>query len=138
MADSAKDLTTTAGVPETSQPATPAAPETTRPTTPATPETSDSNSASYGLAEAAQLFTALDEPSRLTILHHLLSGPHRVKDLVDHLAISQSTVSQHLAVLRRSGLVEVEAQGRASVYSVVNPQALAALLDSAKRLLAAR
>lgn len=97
---------------------------------------SDSTLEAHNMALAAQLFTALDDPSRLTILHHLLSGPHRVKDLVDHLDISQSTVSQHLGVLRRSQLVEVQVEGRSSVYSVANPQALSALLASAENLLA--
>ncbi|MFY9263213.1 MAG: winged helix-turn-helix transcriptional regulator [Actinomycetaceae bacterium] len=90
----------------------------------------------HNMHVAAKLFRALDDPSRLVILHHLLTGPHRVKDLVEHLSISQSTVSQHLAVLKSNGLVQVRAEGRASVYSVTNPETLTALLISAERLLA--
>ena len=48
---------------------------------------------------AACLFRALADPSRLTILRHLALGEHRVVDLVAHLGLAQSTVSQHLACL---------------------------------------
>lgn len=34
----------------------------------------------------AILFHALSDPTRLTILRHLVGGEHRVRDLVDHLA----------------------------------------------------
>ena len=52
----------------------------------------------------AILFHALSDPTRLTILRHLVGGEHRVRDLVDHLGLAQSTVRAHLRCLRDCGL----------------------------------
>ncbi|WP_338752243.1 ArsR/SmtB family transcription factor [Janibacter alittae] len=85
----------------------------------------------------AALFHALAEPTRLALLEHLSSGEHRVRDLVDHMHLAQSTVSKHLACLRDCGLVTVRAEGRASWFSLADPPRLANLLKSADALLAA-
>ena len=83
----------------------------------------------------AALFHALSEPSRLTILEHLFLGEHRVVELVAHLGLAQSTVSQHLACLRDCGLVTHRAVGRSSHYFLTDPTRVRALLDEAERLL---
>lgn len=83
----------------------------------------------------AQLFHALADSSRLAILQHLSLGPHRVRDLVEHMDFAQSTVSKHLACLRECGLVDVETQGRASWFSLSEPEGLAGLLTAAQLLL---
>ena len=80
----------------------------------------------------AALFHALAEPTRLALLDHLASGEHRVRDLVDHMHLSK-----HLACLRDCGLVTVRAEGRASWFSLADPERLAALLGTADELLAA-
>lgn len=85
----------------------------------------------------AALFHALAEPTRLALLTHLSSGEHRVRDLVDHMHLAQSTVSKHLACLRDCGLVTVRAEGRASWFSLADPPGLGDLLESADALLAA-
>lgn len=85
----------------------------------------------------AALFHALAEPTRLALLQHLSSGEHRVRDLVDHMHLAQSTVSKHLACLRDCGLVTVRAEGRASWFSLADPPRLAALLESTDALLSA-
>lgn len=85
----------------------------------------------------ADLFDALSDPTRLALLQHLSLGEHRVRDLVEHLGLAQSTVSKHLACLRECGLVTVRAQGRASWFSLAQPELLAGVLTSAQRLLAA-
>lgn len=85
----------------------------------------------------AALFHALAEPTRLALLTHLSSGEHRVRDLVDHMHLAQSTVSKHLACLRDCGLVTVRAEGRASWFSLADPPRLGDLLESADALLAA-
>ncbi|MDT0164214.1 metalloregulator ArsR/SmtB family transcription factor [Actinotalea sp. AC32] len=87
------------------------------------------------LAAAASLFHGFSDPSRLAILTHLALGEHRVVDLVRHLGLAQSTVSQHLACLRDCGLVEVRTQGRASMHRLSHPEALLGLLESAEQLL---
>ena len=88
------------------------------------------------LAIAALLFHGLGDASRLAILHHLQLGEHRVVDLTAHLGLSQSTVSKHLATLREAGMVTVRPVGRASMYSLAHPEAVAALLVAAEGLLA--
>jgi DNA-binding transcriptional ArsR family regulator len=90
---------------------------------------------SLGLTAAACLFRALGDPSRLGILRHLQLGPHRVVDLVEHLHLAQSTVSQHLACLRGCGLIEATPRGRASEYSIVHSVPVMALLASAEQVL---
>lgn len=85
---------------------------------------------------AACLFHGFSERSRLVIVQHLLLGEHRVIDLTRHLGLAQSTVSKHLACLADCGIVEVRAQGRASVYSLAHPDATRALLAAAEQMLA--
>ncbi|WP_454227763.1 ArsR/SmtB family transcription factor [Propioniciclava flava] len=80
--------------------------------------------------EMATLFHALSEPTRLEILTHLESGEHRVRDLVEHLGLAQSTVSKHLACLRDCGLVGVRPEGRSSWFFLAAPALLADLLGA--------
>lgn len=83
----------------------------------------------------AALFHALAEPTRLALLEHLASGEHRVRDLVHHMHLAQSTVSKHLACLRDCGLVTVRAEGRSSWFSLADPTRLEDLVESAGDLL---
>ena len=85
---------------------------------------------------AASLFHALGDRSRLVILQHLQLGEHKVADLTEHLGLSQSTVSKHLACLRECGLVQFRPEGRSSVYSLRHPAAVVELLASAEKVLA--
>lgn len=82
----------------------------------------------------AVLFHALSEPTRLALLTHLRGGEHRVRDLVDHMELAQSTVSVHLACLRDAGLVQVRAEGRASWFSLRHPERLQDLLRCAEEI----
>jgi len=91
--------------------------------------------AASDLATGAVLFRSLGDPSRLTILQHLLTGEHRVVDLTDHLGLAQSTVSTHLACLRDCGLVTSRPDGRATQWSLVAPERVVALLTAAEDLL---
>ncbi len=86
---------------------------------------------------AAALFRGLGDPTRLLLVRHLLTGEHRVVDLVAHLGLAQSTVSAHLACLRDCGLVSSQPAGRASMWSLEHSVELMELLASAERLLAA-
>ncbi|MBL3698841.1 ArsR/SmtB family transcription factor [Leucobacter luti] len=88
------------------------------------------------LTPAAHLFQSFSDPSRLVILQHLQLGEHRVVDLTQHLGLSQSTVSKHLASLKDAGLVSSRPQGRASVYSLRHSAELMDLFAAAERLLA--
>ncbi len=87
------------------------------------------------LAAAACLFHGFSDPSRLVILQRLMLGEQRVVDLTQHLGLAQSTVSKHLACLKDCGLVTSRPHGRASMFSVTHPEAMADLLTSAEKLL---
>lgn len=89
------------------------------------------------LSAAACLFRGLGDPSRLAILRHLALGEHRVVDLTAHLGLAQSTVSRHLACLRDCGLVTSRPQGRASMFSLTEPELVRSVLAVAEGLLAA-
>ena len=62
------------------------------------------------------IFGALANPARRTILDELRNGPRTAGDLTGLLEQSRSTASEHLAVLREAGLVREERQGRHRVY----------------------
>ena len=83
------------------------------------------------------ILRSLSDATRLTIVQHLLSGEHRVADLVDHLSLAQSTVSAHVACLRDCGLLESRTQGRATYYRLAQPELVTQLLESAGKLLIA-
>jgi DNA-binding transcriptional ArsR family regulator len=74
------------------------------------------------------LFRALADPSRRAIYERLTRGEAAVKDLTARFDISQPAVSQHLAVLRRAGLVSERRHGRL-VYYRVEAKGLRPLID---------
>ena len=55
--------------------------------------------------QAAALLKALANEQRLLILCHLQDGPLSVGELNERVDLSQSALSQHLGVLRESGIV---------------------------------
>lgn len=68
------------------------------------------------LADAAR---ALSHPARIKILRRLLETNSLLcGDFVRELPWAQSTVSQHLKVLRRAGLIQGKGMGTSSVYSI--------------------
>jgi DNA-binding transcriptional ArsR family regulator len=70
------------------------------------------------------VFGALADPTRRAILARLASGEATVNQLVEPFGLSQPTISKHLKVLERAGLVT---RGRAAQTRPVrlNPQPLA-------------
>lgn len=70
----------------------------------------------------ADLFRALSHPARLGILEELARRPNACcGDIVDCLPLAQSTVSQHLQVLKETGLISCEVRGRTCRYSLDLP-----------------
>ena len=64
------------------------------------------------LEELAELAAALGEPKRLQALGLLCHGELCLCDLTEALGLSGSTVSNHMAILKRAGLVEARKEGR--------------------------
>ena len=67
---------------------------------------------------AATMMKAMANESRLLILCNLEGKELSVTELNDHLALSQSALSQHLAVLRKSGLVVTRRESQTIYYSL--------------------
>lgn len=67
---------------------------------------------------AADLMQALSNPNRLMIMCTLSQGECCVRELNEQLDLSQSALSQHLAVLRNQGLVNTRRQAQTIFYSV--------------------
>ncbi len=69
--------------------------------------------------ETAKLFKALAHPMRLGILRALAdNGRQCCGDLVCDLPVAQSTVSQHLKILKDAGLIRGDADGPRFNYSL--------------------
>lgn len=71
-------------------------------------------------------FKALGNENRLKIVAILAEEACTVRDLAQRLGLKEPTVSEHLALLRETGLVDVRADGNYRVYSF-NPKALYAM-----------
>jgi ArsR family transcriptional regulator len=79
--------------------------------------------------ELAKLGWAIAHPARVRILRILLAREVCVcGELVDRLPLAQSTVSQHLKILKESGLIMGEIDGPKICYCV-NPGILARLKE---------
>ena len=82
--------------------------------------------------ELSSLCKALAHPMRVQILHLLRERRCLCGDLVDALPVAQSTVSEHLRILKEAGLIHDEADGPRRHYDV-NER----LLERLKALIAA-
>lgn len=72
---------------------------------------------------AAGLLKALANPHRLMILCQLIDGERSVSDLAGYCGLRVSTMSQHLGLLRRGGLVVARRQGQTIFYRLGDPAA---------------
>lgn len=72
---------------------------------------------------AADLLRALASPHRLMILCQLIDGEHSVGELAGFLGLRVSTMSQHLGLLRRDGLVVARRAGQTIFYRLGDPAA---------------
>lgn len=69
--------------------------------------------------ELANLCKALGHPARIKILQHLLAEDRCICGrIVEVLPLAQSTVSQHLKILKESGLVQGKVEGPKTCYCV--------------------
>lgn len=68
--------------------------------------------------EASELLKALSNQHRLLILCHLNDGEKSVGQLAGFLGIRDSTVSQHLALLRRDGIIAGRRDGQTVWYRI--------------------
>jgi DNA-binding transcriptional ArsR family regulator len=80
-------------------------------------------------ASQADLFRTLADPTRRAVFERLAGeGELSVGELTSGAGVSQPAVSQHLAVLRRAGLVSERRDGRFIRYAA-RPEGLKPLVD---------
>ena len=82
----------------------------------------------------AEFFRMLGHPVRIRVLELLQDGPMAVRDLLADLQIEASSLSQQLAVLRRSGIVTAPRDGSTVVYALAGGD-VADLMRAARRIL---
>lgn len=76
----------------------------------------------------AELLKLLANENRLIILCALMEAPLSVGKLAEHLpGITQSALSQHLAVLKNSGILDFEKKGQTVTYSILDRRVEAVL-----------
>jgi ArsR family transcriptional regulator len=80
----------------------------------------------------ATVAKALADPKRLCVLQSLAGGELSVSELSEQVGCHVPNMSQHLAVLRNSGLVLTRRVGNAIYYRIADPRILEAcrLLES--------
>jgi DNA-binding transcriptional ArsR family regulator len=71
--------------------------------------------------EAARLLKLLANEQRLTVLCRLCGGEMSVTELGEHVSLSQSALSQHLAKLRAEGLVATRRDAQTIYYRLEDP-----------------
>ncbi len=75
-------------------------------------------------AEAARMMRLLGHEKRLLVLCHLVAaGEMNVGELVAAVGLSQSALSQHLALLREDGLVTTRRDAQMILYRLADPRA---------------
>lgn len=83
----------------------------------------DPNRMAEAADQASALLQALGHRHRLLLLCHLFDGERSVGELATTLGIRDTNVSQHLALLRRDGLVQTRRDGQTIWYSVASEPA---------------
>lgn len=82
----------------------------------------------------AEFFRTLGHPARVRILELLRDGELSVGELQAELGIDSSGASQHLAAMRRQGLLESRREGTSVFYRVRDPRVFQ-LLETARQLI---
>jgi DNA-binding transcriptional ArsR family regulator len=82
----------------------------------------------------AEFFKTLGHPARIRVLEVLAEREHAVGDMLPEIGIEAANLSQHLAVLRRAGLVTTRKEGSSVFYSLTSPE-IAELLRVARQIL---
>ncbi|MDX3761540.1 ArsR/SmtB family transcription factor [Streptomyces mirabilis] len=82
----------------------------------------------------AEFFRMLGHPVRIRVLELLQDGPMPVRELLAEIEVEPASLSQQLAVLRRSGIVTSIREGSTVVYELASGD-VADLMGAARRIL---
>jgi ArsR family transcriptional regulator, virulence genes transcriptional regulator len=77
-----------------------------------------SSKLSWPTHSMAEMFSAMGNPRRLQALMYLERGETTVNDMADAIGLTQSSLSQHLAVLRKSNLVKTRRNAQTIYYEL--------------------
>ncbi len=69
----------------------------------------------------ANFMKALSHPTRIQILELLRSGERCVCEIFPEINVDQSSVSRHLAILKREGLLDSRKDGLKVIYWTADP-----------------
>jgi ArsR family transcriptional regulator, zinc-responsive transcriptional repressor len=72
--------------------------------------------------ELANLLRQISHPDRIRLIQELQVAGHTVNEMAYTLDITPTRLSQHLAVLRALGLVEIESSGQTRRYRLTQPE----------------
>src|SRR5471030_2789222 len=81
------------------------------------------------IAQLADLFHLLGDPTRLRIVLACVSAPIAVSDIATSLQLSSSLVSHHLRLLRAARIVKSERQGKQVFYTAADAHISGVLSD---------
>ncbi len=79
------------------------------------------------IRDKAEILKLLGHPTRLLILAELSKGAKCVTDIQDLLEIEQSSISQHLSVLRKLKIIDFYEDGPLRCYYITRPRMVDAL-----------
>ena len=82
----------------------------------------------------ADFFRTLGHPIRVRVIGLLRDGEMTVGQLQAELGIDSSGASQHLAAMRRAGILEARKEGTSVHYSVRDPRTFQ-LMESARQVI---
>ena len=77
--------------------------------------------------KACGLLKAMANEARLMVLCQLIEGEKSVTELQEAIGLSQSAMSQHLAVLREQEIVSTRRDGQSVYYRIANGHAMAVM-----------
>lgn len=83
--------------------------------------------------EALAVLKAMASHNRLLLLCELVSGERSVGELAQSLDLAQATVSQHLSLLRRDGVVSGRREAQTIHYSISDPRVQALMATMFKQ-----
>ena len=66
----------------------------------------------------SHLLKTIANPVRLLLLCLLLDKQHNVSEMLEKIDISQSALSQHLAILKKEDIIKSQKQGKYIYYSI--------------------
>ncbi len=83
--------------------------------------------------EVANLLKVMANENRLLILCELAKEPMSVSSLLDKLHITQSGISQHLAILKANGILDYDKKAQTIIYNIKDEK-IYKLMESLREL----